>query len=155
MLVSEFKVSNSARLIVINVHLAAFDDGNTRLEQLDSVLEFATREFEKGNYVVVGGDCNLRLNETNFEHTTDDSHLFWLADFPHEKLMDGWQIAADTKVPTVRTLHKPYVKGENYVCVIDGFILSPNIEIVDVRNIDLGFENSDHQPVQLEVKLMQ
>ena len=37
--------------------------------------------------------------------------------------------------------------------VIDGFFLSPNVRVDSVETVDLGFENSDHNPVLLRVTL--
>lgn len=37
--------------------------------------------------------------------------------------------------------------------VIDGFIISPNVELLDVETLDLGFENSDHNPVIISFSL--
>lgn len=37
--------------------------------------------------------------------------------------------------------------GENYVGVIDGFVVSPNVQVQSVTTTDLGFEYSDHHPV--------
>lgn len=48
---------------------------------------------------------------------------------------------------------KKYVEGENFVTIIDGFIVSPNVEIVNVQGKDLKFENSDHNPVSAVFKL--
>lgn len=41
----------------------------------------------------------------------------------------------------------PYVRGENFTTVIDGFVLSPNVRAENVRMRDLDFQFSDHQPV--------
>jgi hypothetical protein len=49
----------------------------------------------------------------------------------------------DTTSPTNRTLEQPYRAGVNYTSVLDGFLVSPNIEVVDVTTIDLG-AHSDH-----------
>lgn len=36
---------------------------------------------------------------------------------------------------------------------IDGFIVSPNVEVTSVETLDAGFAYSDHNPVKLQVKL--
>jgi hypothetical protein len=70
-------------------------------------------------------------------------------------LGEGWALAADTSAPSCRRLDKPYngIPEENEHWVIDGFILSPNIEIVSIVTVDLGFRNSDHNPVKIELTL--
>ena len=153
MLVNRLDVGLDKELVAINIHLAAFDDGATRQKQVDAVIDYAKREYRQGKYVLVGGDWNLRLVETDFPHTTTEEDLFWLADFPKEKIPEGWQLHADYEVPSVRTLHKAYVSGENYVCTIDGFLLSPNLRCAEIRNLDLSFQNSDHHPVILVLEI--
>ena len=37
--------------------------------------------------------------------------------------------------------------------MIDGFILSPNVTLESVETLDLGFANSDHNPVRISVEL--
>jgi endonuclease/exonuclease/phosphatase family metal-dependent hydrolase len=149
MLVVRLPMSGSDRQwVVVNVHLAAFDkDAALRHEQLAAILAFGEREYAQGNAVIVGGDFNLEFVRDRFPHATGPEFRFWLHDFPVESIPAGWTAAFDPDVPTVRTVHRPYVAGENYVTVIDGFIVSPNVAVESVRGIDLGFANSDHQPV--------
>ena len=68
----------------------------------------------------------------------------------------GFSFAFDLSAPTCRLLNQPYdpadtVNTQYYV--IDGFILSPNVELESVETLSLGFENSDHNPVLLRVSL--
>lgn len=138
---------------IVSVHLAAFDeDARVRTQQLHELMAWAEGEYRSGRRVVMGGDWNLQLVDTAFPHRTDERFLFWLFPFPQDALPQGWRIAADSSVPSVRTNHKPYVAGENYVTTIDGFIVSPNVEIVSVSGLDLGFRHADHQPVRLRVR---
>jgi hypothetical protein len=39
-----------------------------------------------------------------------------------------------------------------YTTIIDGFIVSPGVEIERVTTEDLSFMNSDHQPVRLRAR---
>ncbi len=134
---------------VINIHLAAFDDGaNARREQLEVVFELAQAEAATGAAVIIGGDWNLRLTETDFPHTTLEEHLFWVHDFPMEYLPAGWQIIADPATPTVRSSERSYTRGENYTTIIDGFIVSPGVELIEVSTTDLDFQPADHHPVR-------
>lgn len=138
---------------IVSVHLAAFDeDASVRTRQLRELMAWAQAEYESGRRVVIGGDWNFQLAETDFAHTTDERFLFWLFPFPQDALPEGWRIAADAAIPSVRTNHQAYVPGENYVTTIDGFVVSPNVEVVDVHGFDLGFAHTDHQPVRLRVR---
>jgi endonuclease/exonuclease/phosphatase family metal-dependent hydrolase len=134
---------------IVNVHLSAFDEGaNVRLAQLRAVFEFATAEYAKGAHVVIGGDWNFEFHRPDRPYTTDQRYLFWVHPFPYGELPSGWSVAIDRTTPTVRTNERPYVKGENFTTVIDGFIVSPNVAIESVRTRDLDFRFTDHQPVE-------
>ncbi len=138
---------------VASVHLAAFDDdAAVRTRQLRALMVWADREYQSGRRVVIGGDWNLQLAETHFANTTEPRFLFWIFPFPQDALPEGWRIAADAATPSVRTNERPYRRGENYTTVIDGFILSPNVSVEEVRGIDLDFQHSDHNPVLVRLK---
>lgn len=137
---------------IIGVHLAAFDEnGEVRRRQLAAVFDLAQKLHAEGCAVVIAGDFNLTLAETDFPSTTRTEDLFWVQSFPRDLLPPGWTIAADAATPSVRTNERPYVAGENYTAVIDGFILSPGVSAERVQGVDLGFANSDHQPVAIRV----
>jgi endonuclease/exonuclease/phosphatase family metal-dependent hydrolase len=147
------RLAGDANWTIVSVHLAAFDeDAAVRTRQLRELMAWAQAEYESGRRVVMAGDWNLQIAETNFPHTTDERFLFWLFPFPQDALPEGWRIAADASIPSVRTNHQPYVPGENYVTTIDGYIVSPNVEVLEVNGYDLGFEYTDHQPVRLGVQ---
>lgn len=133
---------------IMNVHLSAFDDGgDLRRQQIKAVFDHAQSLFEQGHHVIIGGDWNMELAKTDFPHTTAEKDLFWIHPFPEGALPEGWNFAIDPALPTVRTDHKPFVAGENYTTIIDGFVVSPNVSIETVHTIDTGFEMSDHMPV--------
>jgi endonuclease/exonuclease/phosphatase family metal-dependent hydrolase len=150
---SRFPIAGrSAEWVTFNLHLAAFDNGTLRRQQLVHVLRLMEAEYAAGNHVIAGGDWNLRLAATEFPHTTANKAKFWVRDFPAELKPAGWQWGVDAAKPTCRTLEQPYVAGRNYRCVIDGFLVSPNVEVVRVETTDLDFAFSDHNPVRLEVR---
>jgi endonuclease/exonuclease/phosphatase family metal-dependent hydrolase len=150
------RLAGDANWTIASVHLAAFDeDAAVRTRQLRELLVWAQREYQSGRRVVIGGDWNLQLVETDFPNTTEERHLFWLFPFPPDALPEGWRIAADAAIPSVRTNYMQYVPGENYVTTIDGFIVSPNVAVESVHGFDLGFAHSDHQPVRVRVRALQ
>ena len=153
-LVARFPLASGAgSWSVINIHLAAFDPAaDLRRRQVEAVLSLAQDEHAAGRFVVIGGDWNLRLATTAFPYTTEPRHLEWLADFDPACLPPGWRLAADGATASVRTDEKPYVAGENYTAVIDGFVVSPNVRVCSVSAVDLGFRHSDHQPVRAVVE---
>jgi endonuclease/exonuclease/phosphatase family metal-dependent hydrolase len=139
--------------LIIGVHLPAFDDrGLVRKAQLASLLEIAKSAHKAGHPVILAGDWNFILTPTSFPHNTETKFLSWLHPFPAESLPEGWRIAVDQATPTVRTNERSYRDGENYTTIIDGFIVSPGIEIETVTTEGLSFVNSDHNPVRLRAR---
>lgn len=150
---TEFTSAGGAEWIVLNIHLSAFDEGgNVRLKQLDELIEIADDFFKEGKHVIVGGDWNIQLSETEFPNTTKEEFLFWRTKLPRERLKPGWEIIVDEMVPTMRSNERPYTKGENFTSIIDGYMVSPNVEAVSVQTLDTNFEFTDHQPVKAEFR---
>ncbi|MBM7558467.1 endonuclease/exonuclease/phosphatase family protein [Marinitoga litoralis] len=139
-------------LIIFNIHPSAYDSGGTlRKQQLEFILNNAKEEYEKGNYVIIGGDWNSEFTKTNFNYTEKKPESY--VELPENMKIEGWKWGYDISNPTNRSVAFPYKKGENFVTVIDGYYVSPNIDIEYVKTLNYEFENSDHNPVIIKVKL--
>lgn len=149
-LVTRSRIDGSDRdWVIVNLHLPVFGVGvGVRSAQWARVFEVAQAEFAQGNHVVLAGDWNTLLCATDFPHQTDPSFLSWVASLPPDSVPAGWQIVTDPTVATVRSLHEPYREGHTFTGIIDGYIVSPNVRAVSVKTHDLGFEHSDHNPVE-------
>lgn len=149
---SRLKVADSDKeLVLINVHLSAYDKGGLiRKQQLSYLKEHIQNEYDKGNYVLVGGDWNHKIGKTNFKSEVEAR---WLQEIPSDFKPETFKWSIDPLIPTVRSLDFPYKEGYNFVETIDGFLVSNNIEVLDVKGDDLRFEYSDHNPVTMEFKL--
>ncbi len=66
---------------------------------------------------------------------------------------EEWKWVYDPSTPSNRTVIAAYDPATTTTTVIDFFVISPNLEPVSVKCINLGFANSDHNPVIAEVKL--
>ena len=153
-LVTRIPSDDGREWVIVNIHLSAFDDGGeVRTRQVSAVLEMARAAYRRGAHVVVGGDWNMRLVSTSFLHETEERYLSWIHDFPHETVPEGWAFAVDPSVPSVRTLQRPYEAGVNYVTVVDGFLVSPNVIIERIETSDLGFFHTDHHPVLASLRM--
>lgn len=145
---TELSTSDGADWVILNIHLSAFDEGgDVRLKQMDRLIEVANEYYQDGKHVIVGGDWNIQLADTEFPNTTKEEFLFWRTKLPREKILPGWQIIVDEQTPTMRSNERPFVKGENFTSIIDGFMVSPNVDALSVKTIDTNFEFTDHQPV--------
>lgn len=139
-------------LVLINTHNSAYDGGTLKKEEMAYFHDYLTTEYAKGNYVIVGGDWNqippgytplLPAGESGYEETP----------IPQGYLPQGWTWAYDGKTATNRKVDFPYLVGKTYTTVIDFFLLSPNVSLLEVKGIANGFEHSDHQPVSMKVQL--
>ena len=151
-LVNKYPVENNKQLIVINTHNSAYDDGNLRKAQMEYLEKYLTAEYKKGNYIVVGGDWNQC--PPNFKPDFKENIMDNTTRMDIEKgFMPSWKWLYQNKIPTNRRVDIPYTKGKTLTTVIDFFLVSPNVETVELLGINLDFENSDHQPVKLSIVL--
>jgi len=144
--------ANGAELVLVNLHLEAYDSGGAgRIAQTRVLAEFLKAEYEKGNYCVAGGDFNQVFPAFKDVFPIQQSEFFTPGIVDDSLFGEGWILAADPSSPSCRSLDKPYDGNrENFqFYIIDGFILSPNVELISVKTQDLDFKNSDHNPVKL------
>lgn len=149
---------NNKDLVLINVHLSAYDEGNIRLEQIKLLYDYINYEYNTNkNYVIVGGDFNLGLAGDagifNNEMVTPE----WYKPLPEGYTAEdfkniGFNLNYDisTTIGTCRDASIRYTEGVNLEVVIDGFITSANISVVGTEVIDAEFKNSDHNPVRMK-----
>lgn len=142
-------------LLVINTHNSAFDDGSLRATQMEQLAVVLKAAYAKGMYIIVGGDWNQ--TPPGFAGIPGIPAPGWTAGgkfrVPAAYPDTGWQWVFDPRVPTNRSLVAAYDPDTTGRTVIDFFLVSPNVEPLAVRGIDLDFRHSDHQPVLLEVAL--
>ena len=156
LLVSYLPIENSdKKLVLVNLHLEAYDDGEGKIQQTKMLRDFIEKEYEKGNYVIAGGDFNQTFPGTmeKYPIVHDD---YWVPGVLEDSFLpDGWKFTYDTTYPTCRLDNCPYVEDspDSQHYVLDGFILSPNVKLNRVENINLHFEDSDHNPVKINVEL--
>lgn len=141
-------------LVLINTHNSYYiNEDSLRLIELNILKEVMNHEYEKGNYVIAGGDWN-KFPPINFEDLGIDQSRIQegVSKIDHDFLPAEWKWAFDRSKPTNRELNTPYT-DKSKISIIDYFVCSPNVEIISAKTIDLNFENSDHNPVMLEFRL--
>ena len=153
LLITRLPIADSDKeLVLVNLHLEAYDDGEGKIAQTKLLLQVLQEEYEKGNYVIAGGDFNQSFPGVLDAFPVSDPRKWTPGILEHSILPEGWQFAYDISEPTCRLLDQPY-SDACQLYVIDGFILSPNVSLASVKTVDLDFTNSDHNPVRLEVTL--
>lgn len=143
-------LENGKELVAINTHCSAYDTSGTLVAgEIERIMAFAQAEYDKGNYVVIGGDWNQCPPNYTPINSDGDYNEFVLSD---AQLPDGFKWVADPSTPTNRKLETVYSEN-SYTSVIDHFVVSPNLEVVEVKTVDQKFAWSDHQPVRLTVRI--
>lgn len=157
---SRVKVDNGKELVIYNVHLSAYGSSdNLKTRQLEMLFSDMKSEVDKGNYVVCGGDFNCDFTGDSVKKLNgDDAKQFdWTMPMEQELIPEGLKRCIDYSngkyEQTVRNCDIPYKEG-NYVVIVDGFIVSDNIEVEYLENVQTGFSYSDHNPVIMKFVLL-
>ncbi|WP_022765925.1 endonuclease/exonuclease/phosphatase family protein [Butyrivibrio sp. XPD2006] len=146
-------------LVIINFHLEAYDSGEGKIAQTKLLKQILIDEFEKGNYVIAGGDFNQQFSNVDTGKYAALDGIWQAPVIDVAEFGDDFRFLADPEVPTCRSLDKILVSAPSrdysdfQYYVIDGFIVSKNIEVEQMYTEDLGFVCSDHNPVVMDFKL--
>jgi len=159
--VSELKTKNSKTLYLYNVHLIAYGGSDEiARSQVQMLLQDMQQRVEQGDYVICGGDFNHDLLDSYARFNGVGLELpGWAMPFPTDLIPEGIRLLneypdSEELVPTSRAADAPYTGPEEATLVIiDGFLVSDNVKVVRIENIDAQFEFSDHNPVLLKFKL--
>ncbi|MBQ1260574.1 MAG: endonuclease/exonuclease/phosphatase family protein [Clostridia bacterium] len=168
--------SSDKYLVIINVHMSAYDEGGViRTQQMKELRDFMDSEVLKGNYVIAGGDFNhdLLTNNPDYSYTGENKPFAdnitqltpeWLSFMYDEGGASpfgvGFKVVASDNSPTCRDADISWQPGITYVSTIDGFIVSSNIEVISHENLITstdnleGFAYSDHEPATMTFKLI-
>ena len=156
--VSRIPVDNGKELVLINVHASAYGtDASQGDAQMEMILNDMKAEYDKGNYVICGGDFNHDFTGTSREYFNPgtDKIFSWCQPFPEQLIPEGFSRCTDYAegmVPSTRNTDIPYSE-ESFVVILDGFIISDNVTCGYVQNIDAGFKHTDHNPVVMKFTL--
>ncbi|MEE8814855.1 MAG: endonuclease/exonuclease/phosphatase family protein [Lachnospiraceae bacterium] len=157
LLVNRVPVDGSSKeLVLVNLHLEAYDDGEGKAAQTKVLCDFLKSEYEKGNYVIAGGDFNQTFSGTDTSMYPDKEGTWQCGILDESDFPTTFQFCQDSSTPTCRSLDIPYAGADHdtfQYYVIDGFIVSDNVEVQSCRTQDLAFTATDHNPVLMEVRL--
>lgn len=154
MLVLRYPLAGGGMLVVANIHNSAYDEqGMQRAEQMSWISRLLEEEYARGHYVIAGGDFNQSPEAYDPLMTSNGDMALSSMPALTDSLLPGWIRAFDPITPSNRYVDEPYLRGRTRTTLIDYFLLSPNIRLLEVRTHDLGFRWSDHQPVEVKVML--
>lgn len=157
--ITRIPVENGKELCLYNVHLSAYGNSDEiRAGQVGMLCEDMRADYEKGNYVICGGDFNHDLK--NKERNTENEYS-WAYPFPRELLPENFSLYLDsftdeekaTMPDSARNADMEYVEGVTFTVTLDGFIVSENIDVTDYEHQYSGYLYSDHEPVLMSFKL--
>ena len=156
--ISRIPLDKGKELILVNVHTSAYgtsaSQGNAQMEMLFDDL---SAEYERGNYVICGGDFNHDFTGTSREYFNPGTKdiFSWCQPFPEGLLPEGFSRCTDYAqgmVSTSRNTDIPYSR-DSFVVILDGFIISDNVSCNYVHNMDTGYQYTDHNPVVMKFTL--
>ena len=150
--ISRIPTENGVSLCLYNVHTSAYGGSDEiRQAQLDMLYEDMKADYDKGNYVICGGDFNHNLKKDAQENAPE-----WAYPFPWESLPEGFHMALEGAKEenvahnTCRSAETPYDEETTYTVTLDGFIVSDNVSVNYYHHMDWGYEFSDHDPVLMQ-----
>ncbi len=150
-----FKLKNNKDLIIINIHNSAFDSENIlKPIELKTLKNVVINEYNKGNFIIAGGDWNQNPPSYNFQDYRNEWNYTNIDTPVDSNLFENkWLWIFDKNIPTNRFNDKPFKKGDSKTTTIDYFLISPNVECLMIKTINLNFRYSDHQPVLFRFRL--
>lgn len=157
LLVSRIPLKDTDKeLVLINLHLEAFDNGEGKIAQTKKLASFLQDEADKGNYIIAGGDFNQTFPNVVNPYPVYEGE--WQAgEIETGDFSDVFSFYMDASSPSCRGLRKPYAgssKEDFPYFMLDGFIVSDNVRVDSVETIQKGFLYTDHNPVELKITLL-
>ena len=142
-------------LVLVNLHLEAYDDGEGKTAQTAMLREILGAEASAGNYVIAGGDFNQIFDSVESPFPVYEGK--WQPGVMEAGVFsDSFSCLMDDRAASCRSLDQPLSGADLSTFqfyIIDGFLVSKNIEVEEFGTADLGFVHSDHNPVLLRFSL--
>ena len=157
LLITRMPVEGSDKeLVVINLHLEAYDEGEGKAAQTEALAKILQEEAAKGNYVIAGGDFNQIFSNMDLDRYPLQEGTWHPGLIEVEQIEGDWKFLMNGTVPTCRSLDQPYEgadKDRFQYYLIDGYIVSGDIKVEYLATQDLDFQYSDHNPVVIRFTL--
>ncbi len=137
-------MSEDRTLYVNNTHNSAYDsDGEARTKEMVYIKEY----LDGFRYSVTAGDWNSTPPDyIPSQRELSDEH-FQVHSLSHGDFNSDFHFTADLDTKSVRYGYEPYKRNSTTTSIIDFALSSADVVPLSVMCLDLGFENSDHNPV--------
>jgi len=153
-LVLHYKLDDGKSLVIINTHNSTFDkEGILRKSERVLLQHYMMTEYEKGNYVIAGGDWNNNPRDFIPSSVLTGDQVKVIDPPIESTFLPGWPFISDPAIPTNRDVDTPYQQGDTKTTVIDFFVVSPNVELLYVKARNNHFAYTDHNPVIMKIRL--
>ena len=155
LLITRVPAEDGKELVLVNLHLEAYDSGEGKVAQTRQLKELLESEAQKGNYVIAGGDFNQVFSSVDISKYPAQEGKWQAGEIDVNEFSTDLQFLMDSSTPTCRSLDQPLEGADKETFqyyVIDGFIVSSNLDVKRFETLDEGFVSTDHNPVILEVE---
>ncbi len=143
LLVAGFDLGDDQKLYVANCHNSAFDDGGDRQQE----MAFIRQTLDTMDNFIITGDWNSTPPKHVQSSAESENEFFHPIKIHEDDLGQSVNFAVDYSGRSARYNYEPYQKGRTTTTLIDFAVSSRNITPIETKVLDLGFENSDHNPV--------
>lgn len=146
-------------LVLINLHLEAYDDGSGKIAQTNMLKELMLKEVNAGNYVIAGGDFNQGFSNVDVSAYPQHEGLWVPGIIDIGDFGESIDFYTGDNAPSCRSLDKVLATATStdpkdfQYYVIDGYLVSANISVNEITTRDAGFKYTDHNPVVLKFTL--
>jgi len=143
-------------LVLINLHLEAYDSGEGKIEQTRVFRSVLQEELDKGNYVIAGGDFNQTFSNVDTSMYPEYEGKWKCGRIDISEFSSELQFVMDNHAPTCRSLDRKYEGADKETFqyyMLDGFIVSSNVQVDEVSTLGLDFQYTDHNPVVMRITL--
>ena len=133
-------------IIICNTHNTAFDTGEMRKKETEFLGSMIAEWSMDGRGIIIGGDWNQYPD--GYEPSSDETGnpYFSIAALDYECMQEYGKTFYGRECKTLRYLYAP-LDSSTTRTISDFFFVSDGISVISTQAIDLGFENSDHNPV--------
>lgn len=150
LLTASFEVAGSGnRLYINNTHNTAYDTGGMRSGE----MQFLRGYLNGKPLSVTAGDWNSTPPGYTASRAAREDPNFSPMALTDKDFDAGFRFIYDTTTMTARYLDEPFEHRTTTQTMLDFALCGPRIEPISVETVDLGFVNSDHNPVIFVVKI--